>query len=188
MVKFEFRNLSDQTTGFRIYDDRFSWKSGATMIVQVADASSVSLKFQLQSLKKQVANLQDLIQLIKFIQSAIVSEFPEGSTGYSLSFIDPAPVPSIDVILPSRVMEVGDEMVFDVTSSNLTGKIVAFIKEQDVAKVLKDGRTIQAVGPGTAYLKVGTKQYNKEFPIKVEAPMTEKVEVAEVPESEGKKE
>ena len=182
MVKFEFKNLSTQTTGFRIYDERFSWKAGASMIVQIADASSVSLKFKLQSLKKQASNLHDLVSLIKGIQGYLLAEFPEGSTGYNISFVDPEPMPYINVSLPSTYMEVGDEMVFEVESKNLEGQIIAFIKEQDIAKVLKDGRTIKAVGPGTAYLKVGTKKYNKEFPIKVQAPMTEDVEVAEVPE------
>jgi len=182
MVKFQFKNLSNQTTGFRIYDDRFSWKSGATMVVQLADASPVSLKFQFQALKKQVSNLKDLTSLIRSMSIYIKENFPEGSTGYNISFLDPEVKPSIDVKLPSTFMEVGDEMTFEVVAEHLEGQIIAYIKEQDVAKVLKDGRTIKATGPGTAYLKVGTKQFNREFALKVEAPMTADVQVAEVPE------
>ena len=181
MVTYEFQNLSKQNVGFSIYEN-FVWKSGTTLILKVVDATPVSVRFSLQALAKQASNSSDLIRLLRGIQNIVMAEFPEGSTGYSISFTDPELRPDVKVKWVSPLMEVGDEMTFEVQAINLEGKIVAFIKEQNVAKVLKDGRTIKAVGPGTCNLRVGTREFSREFPLKVEAPAVKDEDKVEVPE------
>lgn len=186
MVTYEFQNLSKENMGFRLYE-RFTWKSGTTLILKVADATPVSVKFNLQALKKQASNLHDLIKLVRGIQNIVQEEFPEGSTGYSISFTDPKLRPDVRVKWVSSLMEVGDEMTFEVQADHLDGKIIAFIKEQEVAKVLKDGRTIKAVGPGVCSLRVGTREFSREFQLKVEAPAVKEEDKVEVPVDESNK-
>lgn len=186
MVTYEFQNLSKENMGFRLYE-RFTWKSGTTLILKVADATPVSVKFNLQALKKQASNLHDLIKLVRGIQNIVQEEFPEGSTGYSISFTDPKLRPDVRVKWVSPLMEVGDEMTFEVQADHLDGKIIAFIKEQEVAKVLKDGRTIKAVGPGVCSLRVGTREFSREFQLKVEAPAVKEEDKVEVPVDESNK-
>ena len=183
MIDYSFKNNSKDTLGFRIYN-RYSWRAGAEMIVSVADATSVDTKFQLRKFKKDYTNLHDMVGFIKNLTKVLTDEFPEGSTGLNIRFLEPKKAPVINVEMPSNFMYVGDEMKFTVSTENLERKILAFIAEQDVAKVLKDGRTIKAIGPGKAFLKVGTKEFNRRFDIVVETPpkvSDEKVTV-EVPE------
>lgn len=181
MKTYEFYNMSKETLGFRLYE-KFSWKSGASLVLKVADATPVSVLFELQALKKQVSNLHELNTLVRNLQRIIMEQFPEGSTGYSISFSDPQQKPEVIVKLPSTFMEVGDEMTFSAEAKNLEGKLLAFIKEQDVAKVMRDGKTIKAIAPGTCNLRVGTKEFSREFQIKVEAPSTEEVDKVEITE------
>jgi hypothetical protein len=180
MITYEFQNLSKDTLGFRLYE-KYTWRAGATLVLKIADASSVGLKFELRTLKKQVSNLRDLNGLALKLSRLIASEFPEGSVGFDISFIEPVARPEVTVKLPTTYMEIGDEMKFEVETKNLEGKVLAYIKEKDIALILKDGRTIRAVGPGMCNLRVGTKEFNKEFPIKVGVPDSEDVEKVEVP-------
>jgi len=181
MLTYEFQNLSKETLGFKIYE-KLTWKSGATLVLKIADASSIGLKFELKTTRKQVSNLRDLVDLSRKIARLIMTEFPEGSTGFNVSFIEPKAKPEVIVKLSRTYMEMGDEMKFEVEVKNLDGKVLAYIKEKDIALVLKDGRTIRAVGPGLCNLRVGTKEFNKEFPIKVGVPDSDDIEKVEVPE------
>lgn len=183
MKTYEFHNMSKESLGFRIYE-RFSWKSGATLVLKVADATPVSVLFDLQTIKKQASNLQELNTLVRGLQTIIMNQFPEGSTGYSISFVDPKQKPEVIIKLPSTFMEVGDEMTFTAEAKNLEGKLLAFIKEQEVAKVLKDGKTIKAIAPGTCNLRVGTKEFSREIQIKVEPSSLATVDKVDVPEVE----
>ena len=171
MIDYSFRNDSKDSVGFNIYG-RHSWKSGSEMIVSIADASSVDLKFQMKTLKKDYTNLHDLVGCTRKLTQLLTSEFPEGSTGFSIRFLEPKKAPVVEVEMASSFMYVGDEMKFSVKTENLEGKILAYIAEKDVAHIMKDGRTIKAVGPGRAFLKVGTQDYNRRFDIVVETPPT----------------
>lgn len=188
MIDYSFKNNSKDSMGFRLYN-RYSWKAGAEMIISIADASSVETKFRMRQFKKDYTNLHDMVDFIRSLTKVLTDEFPEGSPGLSIRFLEPKKAPVIDVLMPSPFMYVGDEMQFTVHVENLEGKILSFIAEQDVAKILKDGRTIKAVGPGKAFLKVGTKDFNRRFDLVVETPPKsddgEKVE--EVPVEEPKK-
>ena len=186
MIDYSFKNNSKDSLAFRIYN-RYSWQAGAEMIVSIADASSVETKFRLRQFKKDYTNLHDMVGFIRNLTKVLTDEFPEGSPGLAIHFLEPKKAPVIDVQMPAPFMYVGDEMKFTVHTENLEGKILAFIAEQDVAVVLKDGRTIKAVGPGRAFLKVGTKEFNRRFDLVVETPPQKDQEVEEVPAESKKK-
>lgn len=175
MVDYTFVNSTDETVGFKIYQ-KYVWKASSEMIVSVADASSVDLRFKLRQMKKEIFNNRDLIATVRQLVNLITEEFPEGSTGFNIRLLEPKKAPVVEVKFTSPFMYVGDEMKFEVHTENLPGEILAFIPERDVAMVLKDGRTIKAVGPGKAFLKVGTKEFNRRFDLVVETPPKANIE------------
>ena len=186
MIDYSFKNNSKDTLAFRVYN-RYTWSAGSEMIISIADATSVETKFRLRQFKKDYTNLHDMVGFIRNLTKVLTDEFPEGSVGLSIRFLEPKKAPVIDVTMPANFMYVGDEMKFTVHTENLEGKILAFIPEQDVAMVMKDGRTIKALGPGKAFLKVGTKEFNRRFDLVVETPPKSDQEVEEVPEEPKKK-
>ena len=123
MIDYSFKNNSKDTLGFRIYN-RYSWRAGAEMIISVADATSVDTKFQLRKFKKDYTNLHDMVGFIKNLTKVLTDEFPEGSTGLNIRFLEPKKAPVINVEMPSNFMYVGDEMKFTVSTENLEGKIL----------------------------------------------------------------
>lgn len=185
MIDYSFKNNSKDSLAFRIYN-RYSWKAGAEMIISIADATSVETKFRMRQFKKDYTNLHDMIGFIRNLTKTLTDEFPEGSPGLNIRFLEPKKAPVVEVQMPSNFMYVGDEMKFTVHTENLEGKILAFIPETDVAQVLKEGRTIKALGPGKAFLKVGTKDFNRRFDLVVETPPKVDIPVEEVPEEPKK--
>ena len=171
MVKFTFENLTKTSLGFRVYE-RYSWTAGSKLVLSIVDSTSVSTKIQLTQMKKQFTTDTALIDHVNNLSTMLKNLFPEGSTSFSIEIIQPVPKPSIVVDLVSPYMEVGEKQLFTVETKNLDGKVLVYMSDQKVAKILADDRTIVAVSPGRAILKVGTKSFYKEYEIHVEEPET----------------
>lgn len=166
MLEFKFSNYTGETVGFRFYE-KYVWRDKTTMTIRLADASApVSLRFDLQKMKKDFKDYKELVRAVKVIFNLISPNYPEGSPGFQVEFSNPEEKPELKLEGFIPYMQEGDEQLINISFKNLEGKPWAEF-EGDCA-IMRKGWKLKAIRQGVGFVKYGVGNFSRTERLTVE--------------------